>query len=132
MKKLNTIILFVVFVAQIGFGQKDAKSTAPLFNPKTNCLLRYYYYPNLEAYFDTQKRIFYYKENGAWQTAEEIPNGYRGYSMYNKYSVYISDYDDDNICQFLDIHKKKYPYITNEKSKQLMSQSSNYATNNTF
>jgi|SRR6476620_755259 len=132
MKKLNAIILLVVFVTQTSFGQKEAESTAPLFNPKTNCLLRYYYYPNLEAYFDTQKRIFYYKEHGTWQTAEEIPNGYRGYSMYNKYSVYISDYDDDNICQFLDVHKKKYPYITNEKSKQLMSQSSNYATNNSF
>ncbi|HMK05896.1 MAG TPA: hypothetical protein VK476_00080 [Flavobacterium sp.] len=82
-------------------------------------MLRYYYFPNTEVYFDTQKMIYYYKENSEWKTAEELPNGYRGYSMYNKISVFINDYDDDNICQFINIHKKKYPYITNEKSRKL-------------
>jgi len=82
-------------------------------------MLRYYYYPNIEAYFDTQKNIYYFKENGKWNTATEIPAGYRGYSMLNKYNVSITDYDEDNICQFINAHKKKYPYITHEKSKLL-------------
>jgi len=118
MKNLKTItVFFVLFTIPTAYSQ--VKKTEPLFNSKTNCMLRYYYFPNTEVYFDTQKMIYYYKENGEWNTAEELPNGYRGYSMYNKISVFINDYDDDNICQFINIHKKKYPYITNEKSRKL-------------
>jgi len=123
MRKLTTPlnIVFIVLGVQVAFAQKSAytESKTPLFNTVTNCQLRYYYYPNLEAYFDTQKSIYYYKEDGKWIAAEELPNGYRGYSIYNKTTVFITDYDDENPCQFIDQHKKKYPYITNEKVKQL-------------
>jgi len=120
MRKLIITIALSIFGASIGFAQVKKESKGmPLFNPANNCQLRYYYYPNLEAYFDTQKRIYYYKVNAEWKTAEEIPNGYRGYSMFNKYNVMIDDYDDDNICQFINIHKKKYPYITNVRTKRL-------------
>lgn len=120
MKNLKyTIALIILLFVKPAFAQKASMTKPPLFDPKTNCQLRYYYYPNLEAYFDTHKNIYYYKEKGQWITGEEIPNGYRGYSMFNKYNVFITDYDDDNICQFINIHKKKYPYITHEKQKQL-------------
>jgi hypothetical protein len=120
MKKLITTIALISLLLQPAFAQTEqARKSVPLFNPENNCQLRYYYYPNLEAYFDTQKRVYYYKANAEWKTAEEIPNGYRGYSMFNKYNVMINDYDDDNITQFIDRHKKKYPYITNERSKRL-------------
>lgn len=122
MEKLRYITALILLLGmQHTFGQVKSKTkdAASLFNKATNCVLRYYYYPNIEAYFDTQKKIYYYKENGEWQTAEEIPDGYRGYSMYNKYSVFVTDYDDDNITQFVTIHKKRYPFITRENAKQL-------------
>lgn len=122
MKKTITLIAIMLFCCHAGFAQnaKNVETSTPLFNPITNCQLRYYYFPNLEAYFDTQKSIYYYKENGEWITAEEIPNGYRGYSIYNKSTVYITDYDDDYPCQFIEIHKKKYPYINNERVKKMV------------
>jgi hypothetical protein len=122
MKKTITLIAIMLFCCHAGFAQNamNAETSTPLFNPVTNCQLRYYYFPNLEAYFDTQKSIYYYKENGEWITAEEIPDGYRGYSIYNKSTVYITDYDDDNPCQFIEIHKKKYPYINSERVKKMV------------
>ena len=112
----------MLFCCHVGFAQnaKNIETSTPLFNPVTNCQLRYYYFPNLEAYFDTQKSIYYYKEKGEWITAEEIPDGYRGYSIYNKSTVYITDYDDDYPCQFIEIHKKKYPYINSERVKKMV------------
>jgi hypothetical protein len=98
---------------------EKTKKSEPLSDSTTNCLLRYYYFPNIEAYFDTQQMVYYYQESGKWIIAAELPNGYRGYSIYNKCSVSITDYDDENICQFINIHKKKYPYITNEKFRKL-------------
>lgn len=120
MKRIS--IVFFVLMMQMTFAQKSKKAadeSVPLFNKETNCQLRYYYFPNLEAYFDTQKRIYYYKEKGEWITADEIPNGYRGYSLFNKIYVFIDDYDDDNICQFINLHKKKYPYTKRGNMKEL-------------
>ncbi len=103
------VLLFLVHssIAQKSKMQEDAP---PLVDPITKCQLRYYYYPNIEAYFDAFKNIYYYKEDSEWVTGEEIPEGYRGYSLYNGIYVYITDYDDDLITQFINIHKKKFPY----------------------
>lgn len=112
------LFCFDTAVAQkASYKQAESK---PLFNPATNCQLRYYYFPNTEAYFDTFKRVYYYRDKGEWITAEEIPDGYRGYSVYNKINVYITDYDDDYPCQFIEIHKKKFPYVHNERTKKML------------
>ena len=60
----------MLFCCHAGFAQnaKNIETSTPLFNPVTNCQLRYYYFPNLEAYFDTKKSIYYYKEKGEWIT----------------------------------------------------------------
>lgn len=111
----------VLFLVNISFAQKSGKQDdgPPLIDPISNCQLRYYYFPNLEAYFDTQKNIYYFKEDAEWTTAEEIPDGYRGYSLYNRIYVFITDYDDDLIIQFVNIHKKKYPYTKRGNMRML-------------
>ena len=112
MKKLISTLFLVLFLVNVSFAQKSKKQddSPPLIDPISNCQFRYYYFPNIEAYFDTQKNIYFFKEDSEWTSAEEIPDGYRGYSLYNKINVFITDYDDDNITQFIDIHRKKYPY----------------------
>ena len=77
---------------------------------KTNCYIRYYYYPNLQAYFDNLEMVYHYKENGEWKTAPELPQNYGGCSLYNKARVIIDDYDGDRPYEYLSVHKKKYPY----------------------
>ena len=121
MKKLNTILyIFILFLTlSINAQTKKASSTAPLTDPITNCELRYYYYPNIEAFFDTKKRIYLFMEQGKWITAEEIPSGYRGYSIYNKASVFINDYDGDDPIQFITSYKKKYPHNLRGKYRDM-------------
>lgn len=122
MKNLkNTLTLIALLIAFIVNAQTAEKKNinGHLIDPTTNCVLRYYYFPNLEAYYDTQKNIYYYTEDGKWITADEIPAGYRGYSLYNKVNIVIKDYDDDDPTQFLYVHKKKYPYITKGNLKKM-------------
>ncbi|SCX91456.1 hypothetical protein SAMN02927903_00424 [Flavobacterium caeni] len=122
MKSLkNTIALIALLLSPIAFAQTATTKnvSGQLIDPQTNCILRYYYFPNLEAYYDTQKNEYWYTENGQWIVADEIPEGYRGYSLYNKVNVVIHDYDDDDPTQFLSRHKKKYPYITKNNIKKL-------------
>ncbi len=100
--------------------KKQLPTVAGTTDPSNNCQLRYYYYPNLEAYFDTKKNIYYYMQNGKWITAEEIPNGYKGYSLYKMCKTAVNDYDDEDPTQFINLHKKQFPYAANGKIKNTM------------
>lgn len=122
MKNLKiTLIAFFLLSIAAASAQTSVSVSPKLSDPVTNCELRYYYFPNLEAYFDTKKNIYYYMDKGEWITASAIPNGYRGYSLYNKVRVAITDYDDEDPTQFIKIHKKQYPYAANGKIKNMMA-----------
>ena len=96
-----------------------AQSTALIVDPVTQCQYRYYYYPNLQAYYDVKKDKFLLLQNGSWAEADEIPSGFRGYSLFNTANVVIDDYDDDNVVQFLAEHKKRFPVRFNSRHREL-------------
>ena len=101
-------------------AQNATTQVSGLTDKVTNCVLRYYYFPNIQAYFDTKKSIYLYNEKGKWITSKELPEGFRGYSVYNKINVLIRDYDDEDPTQFLNIHKKRYPYVHNAKTRDAL------------
>lgn len=112
MKTIKKVLLLVLLFSSylsIAQASNDEKSSLPI-DPKTNCYVRYYYFPNLEAYFDNLELVYYYKVNGQWETAEELPTNYGGYSMYNKLKVSITDYDEDEPYSLIKKHRKMYPY----------------------
>jgi hypothetical protein len=79
--------------------------------------MRYYYYPNLEGYFDAANEVYYLRVKGEWQVTPEIPSGYRGYSVANKFRVLIEDFDEDQVTEFFEIHKKRYPINSHIKKR---------------
>lgn len=124
MKPLKVLLILVVFACANSYAQNATvkKENLPI-DKKTNCYIRYFYFPNLQAYFDNLKLVYYYKENGEWKTASELPKNYGGYSLYNKARVNITDYDDENPYDLLAIHKKMYPY--NSKGRFVNATASN-------
>lgn len=112
MKNFKIVIaLVVLFTCYSTYAQDSEiqKKYIPT-DPKTNCQLRYSYFPNLYAYFDNLKNLYYYQINGQWESAAELPQNYGGYSIYNKARVAITNYEEENPEQFIKIHKKLYPY----------------------
>lgn len=71
--------------------------------------VRYYYYPNLQAYFDTETSFYFFYKNGNWLKEQQIPSGYRGYSMLNKRKVAIADYNGESPYLLINEHKKLFP-----------------------
>ncbi|NMH28917.1 hypothetical protein [Flavobacterium silvaticum] len=72
--------------------------------------VRYFYYPNLQAYFDRTTSTYLYTRNGQdWIESSNLPNGLRGYSMSNGKRVPITDYDGDEPYEKLEAHKKAFP-----------------------
>ncbi|WP_293872422.1 hypothetical protein [Flavobacterium sp.] len=112
MRKLKIIIvlLLAIFSNTIFSQERSSEKESLPIDAKTNCYLRYYYFPNLEAYFDNLEMMYYFKIDGKWLSDDELPTNYCGYSIYNKLKVIITDYDGDQPYQLLATHKKMYPY----------------------
>lgn len=87
--------------------EKKSKNTPG--SPSNYVDVRYYYYPNLQAYFDLKEMKYIYKINNEWVKKDYIPPNYRGYCIFNKQYVVINDFFDDNPYQKLEEHKKIYP-----------------------
>lgn len=111
--KIIACLIFIIYFTDNSFAQDklSAEKEAILeIDKTTNCKLRYYYYPNLQAYFDKQEKLFYYQLNGKWMTAEELPKNYGGYSLYRMKFVTLSDFDEEEPYKFINIHKKLFPH----------------------
>lgn len=104
------LVFILVTIAQDTFSQNiTSKEVLLEIDKKTNCKIRYYYYPNMQAYFDLVNKVYYYQENGVWQTVPTLPKNYGGYSLYKMNYVPITDYEGEAPYQYLKIHKKQFP-----------------------
>jgi hypothetical protein len=84
--------------------------------------VRYYYYPNLQAYFDNKIKMFILKQNGIWITSKTLNFNSRGYSIRNGFHVMLIDFYDDNPQLLFDEHKLKYPvdFSSKQRRKQIV------------
>lgn len=71
--------------------------------------VRYFYYPNLQAYFDRETSTYIYTRNGNdWIESTKLPNALRGYSVSNGKRVAI-EYTGDEPYELIKEHMKQYP-----------------------
>lgn len=110
MKRIEKVFLLMLLLTSFISNAQATANQTPASTEAKKTELRYYYFPNLEAYFDLQEKVYLYREGGEWVEAEELPKNYGGYSLYNKVKVTIDDYDGDEPYLMIDAHKKKYPY----------------------
>ena len=113
--KTTLLILFAIvfFPTQNVIGQDKMEAAADLQTEKkaTSSFVevRYYYYPNMEAYFDTQRALYIVKQNGVWTTSETIDLTTKGYCVRNGAYEMIKDYSGDEPQALLTVHKLKFP-----------------------
>jgi len=80
---------------------------------------RYYYLPNMYAYFDLKTNNYIYKVNNKWQKSSKLPEYYGGYSLFKNTRIPLMNFLGDNPQEKLNEHKKEFPYI--KKSRMLKS-----------
>jgi hypothetical protein len=95
---------------------------------------RYYYYPNLDAYYDSKENLYIFESNqnkGQIVKAKEVPSGYRGYSVYNGIRVAITDYDGDQPFSKIAEHRKQFPkkYASRRQPPKVAAADKNIAYN---
>ena len=118
--KIAHLLLICLLTYSVSYSQGSlSKSKTPSkIESAVNSSIRYYYYPNLQAYFDTQSNLYIFRVNKQWISAESFPENYGGYSLYNNHRVKIDDYNGDDVTELLEIHKVLYPYNAKGRLKK--------------
>lgn len=80
----------------------------PLWGPVGYSNVRYYYLPDVEAYYDVQSSMFIYNGGGGWIHRSHLPSQYSGYDLYGGYKVIMSDYRGNTPYVYFKAHKMKY------------------------
>lgn len=64
--------------------------TNPAWAPAYHAGIRYYYFPDIEAYYDLQNRDFVYLQDGRWFFSNELPPYYGDFDLYHAYVVSLN------------------------------------------
>ena len=80
----------------------------PMWGPAGYTDVRYYYLPDVEAYYDVPSANFIYFERGQWVHRKYLPKQYRGYDLYSGYKVVMTDYRGNAPYEHIRDYKMKY------------------------
>lgn len=112
MKILKLLIIGIVFfLANASHAQVSVNvniGSPPLWGPVGYTDVRYYYLPDVEAYYDVQSAMFIYYSGGTWIHRTYLPTRYRNYDLYSGYKVVMTDYHGTTPYTFYKEHKVKY------------------------
>ncbi|MBL0013119.1 MAG: hypothetical protein IPP30_04960 [Flavobacterium sp.] len=121
MRTRQRILLVILFFLLQSTYAQVLLETVYVSRPKTAKVVpavRYYYYPNLQAYYDTCIGKYLYIKEGEWITADFLPSNYRGYCIYNNNYVLLYGFTEDEPYTFINDHKKKYPANFSSKRRK--------------
>jgi len=102
------IMLFFAGSTQAQLSIRFNIGTPPSWGPSGYSDVRYYYLPDVQAYYDVPSSMFIYYEGGSWVRRSYLPNQYRNYDLYNGYKVVLKDYHGNTPYAQFSQHKKDY------------------------
>lgn len=102
------IILFITSAMQAQFSLSFTFGTPPPWGPAGYSTVRYYYLPDVEAYYDVRASTFIYFSGSAWVRNTSLPGRYRNYDLYRGYKVVMPDYHGIAPYGHFKEHKMKY------------------------
>lgn len=62
----------------------------PAWGPVGYDYASYYYFPDIDCYYDVNVGMFYYMNRGRWVSARYLPYAYRNYDLYGLYKVVLN------------------------------------------
>ena len=106
---LTGIVLFLLSALQAQVIVNLNNGSPPPWGPAGYSGVRYYYLPDVEAYYDVQSSQFiYYNSKGVWIHRSSLPSRHRNYDLYNGYKVVMADYRGNSPYVHFADYKTKY------------------------
>ena len=69
---------------------QSVQYTNPAWAPDYYQGVRYYYFPDIEAYYDLSNQSFVYLSNGQWTESYNLPPAYSNFNLYGAYVVGVN------------------------------------------
>lgn len=133
MKKLKLIALGIfLFVSSLIQAQVSVNvniGTPPAWGPVGYSNVKYYYLPDVQAYYDVPSSQFIYIKNGKWFRSRYLPGNYRNYNLYNGYKVVLNDYHGSHPYYYFNTHKVKYYKGYKGNPQKTIGKNSNFERN---
>ncbi|NDV95522.1 hypothetical protein D0T84_11460 [Dysgonomonas sp. 521] len=133
MKKF--IVIISIFFAAGLFNLSSAQNInininldqQPAWGPIGYDYAGYYYFPDINVYFDVANSLFYYLSGSRWISNKYLPSNYRKYDLYSMYKVVINDKQPwlQNKT-----HKKSYSQYKGDRTQEPIRYSNNTKYNN--
>jgi hypothetical protein len=115
MNKMRRLKILLIAILTIFGGILQAQisvnlhiGTPPPWAPSGHTDIRFYYLPDVEAYYDVQSSLFIYQSGKKWVHRSHLPARYRNYNLYNGRKVMMSDYRGNSPYTHFREHKMKY------------------------
>jgi hypothetical protein len=105
---LTGIVLLFAGLVQAQVSVSVNIGSPPPWGPVGYSAVRYYYLPDVEAYYDIQSSMFIYYGGGAWVHRSYLPSKYKNYDLYGGYKVVMNDYHGNAPYTNFKDYKKRY------------------------
>jgi hypothetical protein len=112
---MKTLKIMIIAMAFLFSGAANAQvsvhiniGTPPPWGPVGYTEVRYYYLPDIEAYYDINTAMFIYYDGGVWIHRTYLPVRYENYDLYYGYKVVMTDYRGDAPYTTFSTYKVKY------------------------
>ena len=111
--KTFKLLVFGIMLMLAGSAQSQLSvnvhiGTPPAWGPSGYNDVRYYYLPDVEAYYDVQTSMFIYISGNRWIHRSYLPTRYRNYDLYHGYKVVMNDYRGNSPYSHFREHRMKY------------------------
>lgn len=118
MKPILLLLLLSLSIAQENSAQIKVKiniGSQPVWGPIGYNYARFYYLPDLDMYYDVNRREYVYNENNRWIYINHLPDRYRNYDLFKGYKVVFKE---DKPYENHLVHLKKYKGFKNNHKQQ--------------
>lgn len=122
--RFAAILVLVMVFARCGPSSQisaGVQYSNPPWAPPYYSGVRYYYLPDIEAYYDLSDRDFVYLDQGQWLFSPALPPIYSEYDLYNGFVVALSSnvYEPWMHHQYYLSHYPRYYYRNYYQSRDL-------------
>jgi hypothetical protein len=123
MKKMMTIaaIIMIGFLfqqagAQVKVSLNVNLGQQPVWGPTGYDHADYYYLPDIDCYYDVNRRQFIYNSGNRWVYAGQLPRRYRNVNLYNSYKVVVNE---PKPYLHADVYRNKYRDNKQQHERQI-------------
>jgi hypothetical protein len=124
MKTITFLALGSLFLSSFnGTAQSQAEADSIIIKEGVEAVKivgdRYFYLPNMLAYFDRQNGLYIIRQNDVWVTSETIDFNSMGYCVRNGFRVALAGYTGEEPYTLLAQHKLQYPADYSSKKRKM-------------